>query len=96
MRALKIAVEALGSLATVAVLMFFVFTKGGPDWYLPLFLVSSAVLYAGTIIYLLLGRVIWRTVDRGDWLWPFKPFLLGSLFATGVIAIFLVAVWVGK
>jgi hypothetical protein len=96
MRAIKIAVEALGSLATLAVLMFFAFTKGGPGWYLPLFLASAAVLYAGTIIYLLLGRVIWQTVDRADWSITFKPFILGSFFATSVIGIVLVAARAAK
>jgi hypothetical protein len=93
-----IAVEIIGllTLAVVLGLACLIFMKSGAEWMMVPWIISGAISYFGALTYLSIGRLILRAHDRSEFEKYFSPFIYGSVFTSGFVAIVVLAVFLNK
>ena len=78
---------AFGLIASLAVLAVIGFGKGGPDWYLPVFVVAAGYCLVANIVSLYLRRRGVKIPRSGSWVEAFSTARLG-LLALIALAVF--------
>jgi hypothetical protein len=81
---------SFGLVASVGVLMGFAFTKGGPDWYLPVFLISCAYCVLGGLAAVYVRRTRRDLSNRDGWVEALATSRLGLVGIAAMCVVLLI------
>lgn len=90
MTRLQWTIWSLGLVASVGVLVAFAFTKGGPSWYLAVFLTSCAYCILGSLVATYVRRTRRDLPDRDAWVSALSTTRLGLVGIAAAAVVLLI------